>query len=274
MKKIILLACISAAFFTACSKKDTASTPGSGNTTSSTSSSTTGSTTSSNTPYCQLTEIVSSDSTKYTISYDSKNRLSNYVIHIPNSNSVNGQIEYNASGQLTKSTLSNTTAYNIFKYTGDKITLVTGYSGSSINSYTRIHYNSKGEPDSLNYYDHRMTPATLTYITYDANGNATRVDQYDCSRIFTGYSLYEYDNKKNTYSGMNFNYVEFRSGFDTWGPNNSTKQTDYDAAGNKTNTRPTTYTYNSNNYPATIATTVTGPVCTVSVIDAFTYNCH
>ena len=123
--------------------------------------------------------------TTYEFTYDAKNRLTQYILN--GTNTVTGIYHYDGNNRLQfiKQHFKNNALQNYYEFVWDK--------GKIIKIIDRMHDGSLG-------YTH--------FITYDANGNVSKVDRStlsDSTKIFPKHSNIQYDNKPNylnTIKGM------------------------------------------------------------------------
>ena len=146
----------------------------------------------------------------------------------------------------------NHTAYFTYTYTGDKITEADYYVFSDLNTKflaakTLSVYNSAGDLSSQKLYYTVGTSLQLASTT-----------------------AYEYDAKNNPLAGsFNLSSVLLNSP----AAHNVTKQTQYDAGGNVSETDTYTISYNTQNYPVQIACKTVKPgAAEVSTGNKFTYK--
>ena len=284
MKKItLLLLILGIAFIWACSKKDSTSsspssttattkttkTAGTTSGTSTASTTSTTSTTSSTSGANCVTLTLKDNDSKVTLTYDSKWNLTKMVYDYTAGGSLSATITYNSSGQAVKAVSAGISSYQTFEYTGNQVTKFSDYDGTTLQDYSVYHYNSSGQVDKMTTYDASNKMTGYDVLTYDANGNVIRNDGYDGSSTLVSSTKYEYDTHKNILAAVNTNYIILRADFNVWGPNNCTKMTYLDSKGTQTGTDNTSYTYNSNGYPATAVASTSGNLTTT-----YTYDCH
>ena len=218
--------------------------------------------------------------------YDSQNRLSksNWYDTLGKTVTSFGVYTYNANSLLTNLSYYDTTNaltfYTVYTYNSDNtLATDTNYSiynkVTSINQYDVYSYNPSKQIVQVNTYSgNPIQPfigfilySTTTY-TYNAQGNVAEEKYYDTNGSLTEKTDYTYDNGNDfaLYTNLQLGTPEFTN------KNNVLTAIAVDSTGNivPKDSYTSANTYNSNNYPTSIAAKFQN---NTSQTLTFSYNC-
>jgi len=186
--------------------------------------------------------------------YDSKNRLSDYVLTKGNYPDTE-VFKYDNDGKLIRLSFNHSTDgdkedYIAFSYNGDTVNATEHikYEGEDEQTYTYIYtLNDKGVVTK------KIRESGYYYLyTYDGNNNLTKAQYYDENNELIRTTTWEYDDKKSLLSDLSLPlwfFVAYNTDFSQFaGKNNAVKKT-HAYSDDEVEEYLYSYTYDADGYP-------------------------
>ena len=206
--------------------------------------------------------------------YSANGNVSGYQINYIGSTAIIEQLDfaYNNKGQIIQFPANDSTGLiNKFEYNADSTLAKTTYFyGVKAINYVRYIYDAQKRPvTSMTFNASNNAIEDSIIISYDSRGNVMKTVSIDKYKNVLDSTIYQYDIKNNPYSGLSYNYINYRENFTCWGPNNVINEAKYNGSGTLQYSQPSSYDYNSTAYPVMLHTPNSSDDG-----KKFTYNCH